>query len=94
MNFAQGKHALVLCMRCGFRVDYPQIEEEPGTMLRVCDVCNDKQWNRVQHPQNGPFPVTPDPQALEWPFPDTNMAVGTSTEGGLPIQIGGEDPNP
>lgn len=93
-DFASGKNAYALCMRCGFRHDYFNLHEEPGTMLRVCDPCNDGQFNRVTNPQNGPFPVTPDPQAIEWPFPDTNMAVDTSAEGGLPIQIGGENPNP
>jgi hypothetical protein len=93
-GFATGKRALAICQRCGFQCPWRELRQEEGTYLYVCNECDDKQYNRSTHPQNGPFPVTPDPQALAWAFSDTDMAVGVSAEGGLPIQIGGENPQP
>lgn len=88
-DFASGKYAWALCMRCGFRFSYPDIKTESGTHLRVCDTCNDGAFNLVDHPQNGPFPVTPDPQSIKWAFPDVPLAVDVSASEGLPLPIGG-----
>jgi hypothetical protein len=90
-DFASGKHAWALCQRCGLRFDYREIRAESGTQVRVCRECDDGRFNRVEHPQNGPFPVTPDPQALRWAFPDTDLAVDVSASEGLPIPLGGNN---
>lgn len=91
-TFASGKRALAICQRCGFQYAWRDIRPEEGTYVYVCRDCDDKAYNRSTHPQNGPFPVTPDPTALQWAFPDTDMAVRTSATGGLPTAIGGDDP--
>ena len=89
--FASGKNSWSLCDRCGFRFRYLQVRNEPGTGWRVCSTCNDGQFNLNTHPQNRPPPVYPDPQALRYPRPDVNLAVGNNPndEQQLPVDDGG-----
>lgn len=68
-KFAQGKKAVAICDRCGFKGLYKDFVIEPGTLLFVDKICNDGRWNRVDHPQN--FPATADEAiGLENPRPD------------------------
>lgn len=83
-GFASGKNALAICQRCGFQFPYREVQAESGTQVRVCRECDDRRFNRVEHPQNGPFPVVPDPQAVQWALPDTvftSVAVSVSMWG-------------
>ena len=70
VNYASGRFAQAICDRCGQQFRYNAMSREPGTRFFVCDRCNDRGFNLLRHPQNGPFPVTPDPQALLNARPD------------------------
>lgn len=51
-TFASGKYAKSLCQRCGWEYPYSEVKRERGTRLLVCPECDDKNCNRVDHPQN------------------------------------------
>lgn len=67
MSFATGRNSRRICDRCARAFDYPDLKKEPGTRWVVCDECNDGMFSLMMHPQNGPFPVSPDPQAIRDP---------------------------
>lgn len=74
MSFASGKYAYGFCDRCGFRYPYHDLIEEyvddAPTNIRVCPIC----WD-PDHPQNKLGQVNmQDPQALEHPRPDQDLA--------------------
>ena len=59
MAYAQGKHSLGVCDRCGFAVKYLQLRME-WTGFKVCPECYEP-----KHPQLEPLPIISDPEALE-----------------------------
>lgn len=62
MRYAQGKHSLAICDRCGHRVRYLELVTERQTKLRVCPDCeDDPEPRRVRKP---------DAEALRHPRPD------------------------
>jgi hypothetical protein len=62
MRHASGHHALAICDRCGFRIKYLDLIDEPQTSLRVCESCLDEpQPDRAKRP---------DAIALRKPRPD------------------------
>jgi NAD-dependent SIR2 family protein deacetylase len=42
--YASGKFAYAICDRCGFRVKYLALIDEPQTHLKVCEECLDEPW--------------------------------------------------
>lgn len=72
-KYAQGKHTLAECDRCGFRYKRKTLKElvvnEAPTNLQVCTQC----WEE-DHPQYkvGKYPVV-DPQAIMNPRPDRSL---------------------
>ena len=72
-QFTSGKYAKAICDRCGFKFKYPLLIEE-WTGLRVCKTCIDAK-DPLEFPTN--FPV--DPEALEYPRPDTAVEAGQGT---------------
>lgn len=72
-KYAQGKHTLAECDRCGFRYKRKTLKElvinEAPTNLQVCTQC----WEEDQ-PQYkvGKYPVV-DPQAIMNPRPDRSL---------------------
>jgi hypothetical protein len=79
MGFVSGKYSQSICDRCGFRFKYRNIKNEPGTGWRVCESCNDRNYNLIQHPQNGPFPTDEDFN-VRYPRPElpSLVTVGVS----------------
>jgi len=77
-KYAQGKHTIAECDRCGFRYKRKTLKElvvnEAPTNLQVCNEC----WE-ADHPQYkvGKYPVV-DPQAIMNPRVDRSL----SFEGG------------
>jgi hypothetical protein len=69
-KFAQGKNAISICDRCGFRYPLRQLKriqiKDTITQILACPSC----WEK-SHPQlqQGKYPVW-DPQALRNPRPD------------------------
>lgn len=63
--FASGGRSTYVCDRCSQRYRGYYMTKEPGTHLWVCPRCNDRNYSMVDHPQNKPPPVTPDPIALK-----------------------------
>jgi len=76
MVFAIGKHALSLCQRCGFQFKYLSMKTERGTLLRVCQECDDGVYNRVDHPQNHPPKKLTDAIGLKHPVTKPSLIVG------------------
>ena len=72
-KYAQGKHTIAECDRCGFRYKRKTLRElvvnEAPTNLQVCNDC----WE-ADHPQYkvGKYPVV-DPQAVMNPRPDRSL---------------------
>ena len=56
-KFAQGKKAVGICDRTGFKHMKKDLVMEPGTKLLVYKAWNDGAYNRVDHPQNFPADV-------------------------------------
>lgn len=71
-RYAQGKHALGVCDRCGmeFKLHRLVFETTPEgkPTYRVCRTCFDE-----VHPQENPPKVEPDAQALWQPRPDQGL---------------------
>ena len=63
MAYAQGKHSLGVCDRCGFAVKYLQLRME-WTGFKVCQQCYEP-----KAPQLDPVRVPVDPEALRQPRP-------------------------
>ena len=79
-KYAQGKHTIAECDRCGFGYKRKTLKElvvnEASTNLQVCPEC----WE-ADHPQYkvGKYPVV-DPQAVMNPRPDRSLGyVNVST---------------
>lgn len=87
--YASGKYSYAVCDRCGFRYPMRDIVTEPKTHFRVCSFCNDGEFNLISHPQNGPFPVTPDPQSLRFPRPEVVLASAVEVSSWLTLTPGG-----
>lgn len=73
--FASGKDAISLCDICGFKYPYRELRNN-SYGLRVCPTDWDGNYDLKNHPQNGPFPTWPDPQALRYARPDVSLSVG------------------
>ncbi len=76
--WATGKRAWALCQICGRRFTHPQLRKNDQGLM-VCEADYDGAFGLSNHPQNGPFPVSPDPIALPYVLPDSyfnNPAVG------------------
>jgi len=76
--WATGKRAWALCQICGRRFTHPQLQKNDQGLM-VCEADYDGAYGLQNHPQNGPFPVSPDPIALPYVLPDVyfnNPAVG------------------
>lgn len=85
IRFADGKHALAECDRCGVRVPYKELKRQfyalHDTGLLMCPDC----WD-PDHPQlqQGKWPVN-DPQALRNPRPDTGLTASRGFFGWNPV---------
>ena len=73
-NFASGRYSQALCARCAWAFPYLELKREPNGSW-VCGSCWDVPFDIVNHPQNFPPPVSPDPVALEHPRPDVALAT-------------------
>ena len=68
MAYAQGKHSLGVCDRCGFAVKYLQLRMEwPG--FKVCPECYEP-----KNPQLDPPLIPTDPEALHQPRPEVSRS--------------------
>ena len=73
-KYTSGKHSIAECDRCGFQFKLKDLKKltikTTDTEIKVCKEC----WE-PDHPQNmqGMYPVD-DPQAVEDPRPDRNLA--------------------
>ncbi len=73
-NFASGRFSNAVCDRCGWAYSYLAIKPETSG-LRVCPTCHDGGFDIINHPQNYPPPVSPDPEALQYARPDVYLAT-------------------
>ncbi len=75
-RYARGTHALAICQRCGFRVDYLKLKEE-WTGLWVCPDCYEPKHPQLETPR-----VRGDAEALRHPSPEVKnvrvLTVGAS----------------
>lgn len=69
-RFAQGKKAVGICDRTGFKHLLRDLVKEPGTGLLVYKSWSDGEWNRVDHPQNFPA-IAGEAIALRNPRPES-----------------------
>jgi len=88
MTFAQGKHALAICDRCGRDCKYQELRDEfvrgIARNIQVCAEC----WDS-DHPQNWyGSDVVVDHEGLEEPAPEDFDAVRTLW-GWSPVGAGG-----
>ena len=67
MSYAQGKHSLGVCDRCGWAYRYLQLRLE-WTGFKVCPECYEP-----KHPQLEPPPSPTDPEALHQPRPEVPL---------------------
>ena len=65
--YAQGKKALGICDRCGFRYDLSELKKEWNN-LKTCPECFES-----KHPQLEPRTHKADAQAIREPRPDTSF---------------------
>lgn len=68
--FATDRIALAICDRCGQRSPHRMMRMETNKSL-VCQICFDGNYDIINHPLNYPPPVSPDPEAIENPRPDS-----------------------
>ena len=87
-NFASGKHSWAVCDRCGFRYEYLAMKRETNG-LWVCETCYDGPYDIVNHPQNRPPPISPDPQGLERPRPDVVLVTSGDAGWTVTLTLGG-----
>lgn len=67
--FASDKYQIALCQICGYKYKFRSLKPSSYKTWR-CEACNDGDFDLKNHPQNGPFPVVPDPIAIRVPLPD------------------------
>lgn len=93
-QYASGKFSVFCCDVCGW--EYPYLDREYSSYHTVqCPVCFDGSYDLVNHPQNKPPPVYPDPQAILDPRPDVPLAIdyeATDGEQMEPLYVGGGGP--
>ena len=83
MAWASGRHAIGICDICAFQYKLHQLRFNSYD-LRVCPTCWDGQFDKKNHPQNFPPPVSPDPVAVWRPAPDVDLAIiGTIWDNGV-----------
>ena len=74
-RFATGRKATAICDRTGFKHILKDLLKEPGTNILVYKTWSDRDYNRVDHPQNYPAD-TSESIALRNPRPDP-LSEGT-----------------
>jgi hypothetical protein len=91
---AKGSKAWAICDRCGLRSKYLDMVVEPGTGLFVDKLCNDGQWNRVDHPQNFSPKPRLEGQGLKNASPDAVVVAGNHLSNEEDALILGSDSQP
>lgn len=85
-----------ICDQCGFRY-HANVMRKSSYGTIVCPSDYDGLFDLRNNPQNGPFPVNPDPLAVPNPRPDVPIALDWDADDGdemLPLPEGGVGDNP
>jgi len=72
--FASTKNQIALCQICNFQYKFRDLKPSSYGTWR-CVSCYDGQFDLKNHPQNGPFPVVPDPIAVKIALPDVVFQI-------------------
>lgn len=75
-QFAEGKYAVAICHRSGFKFPYKEMVFEPGTNYFVHKSEDDGENSLVTHPQNYPPEKLTERIALRWAHPDVQLSIG------------------